>query len=632
MTIHLKIQLRGIQNPPVWRSIVIPGNFTFEELHEAIQADFGWYNEHLYQFQKEPYSRGWTITDIERNGDGYRQRPTDASNTEVGQWLKEKKLKQFVYIYDFGDYWVHDITVELIEEDADCSTWFNQGGRGTCPPEDCGGPFRYEYMKKVLREEPDSEEAQDYRDWLGLEEDEEFDPDGYIENYIDDLCDDPDWEGEDDREDEDDEDSWNTIDPDTAEDITLMECMDWLDLDTLEEYACDMGFEIDLDKDEDGRRYELAAEILSHPRELLCMLPAYDLALLRDQLSNPTKGHLQSIYYDFINTIIEAYGLARRWHGKDKEEYIQIPVDLFDAVRPYINEVIVDKEENIRMDMENVIAGICNLYGRISRTTLKQMLMSLDVGNKEKIDLLLEELEKRSLFIKWITYGNTIYDNPKSDDDVFYASLYGGDFYDDLMKEIDKYNEVTPEYHKLWDPYEIMLAGLPPIPEIPNICRDNFMTFLQKELELNEWEARNLCHVLWYLAQHRGEETCDYPEEYMLEVLDTLMIDKDFEPNVYAEAMRQMDCYLNNTPRWQLRGYTPAETGVMTSNFGQKVKQINDVLSRHFHLADDEPEYMSPYDWLAPTKPFIAVKEPGRNDPCPCGSGKKYKKCCGRGN
>ena len=23
-------------------------------------------------------------------------------------------------------------------------------------------------------------------------------------------------------------------------------------------------------------------------------------------------------------------------------------------------------------------------------------------------------------------------------------------------------------------------------------------------------------------------------------------------------------------------------------------------------------------------------KEPGRNDPCPCGSGKKYKNCCGK--
>jgi len=28
-------------------------------------------------------------------------------------------------------------------------------------------------------------------------------------------------------------------------------------------------------------------------------------------------------------------------------------------------------------------------------------------------------------------------------------------------------------------------------------------------------------------------------------------------------------------------------------------------------------------------KPIIKGKEPGRNDPCPCGSGKKYKKCCG---
>ncbi len=29
-------------------------------------------------------------------------------------------------------------------------------------------------------------------------------------------------------------------------------------------------------------------------------------------------------------------------------------------------------------------------------------------------------------------------------------------------------------------------------------------------------------------------------------------------------------------------------------------------------------------------KPFIAAKKPKRNDPCPCGSGKKYKHCCGK--
>ena len=629
MTIHLKIQLRGINNPPVWRRIVIPGNFTFEELHEAIQADFGWHNEHPYQFQKEPSSRGWTITDINCNGDGFRQRPLEASKTEVGQFLKKKKLKQFIYLYDFGDNWVHDITVERIEENADCSTWFNQGGKGTCPPEDCGGPSRYEYMKKVLRKEPDSKEAQNFREWLGLEENEEFDPDGYVENYIDDLCDNPERDDEDDR---DDEDSDNKIDPKAVKYTTLLECMGWLNLGTLEEYAHDMGFEIDLDKDEDGRRYELATEILNHPRELLGMLPAYDLALIKEQLQKPTKGHLEEIYKDFADTIMEVYGLARRQHGKDGVEYIHIPVDLLDAVRPYIDEVSKDKDEYARMGLENTIAGICNMYGRVSRTTLKQMLVSLGAGSSKSVSLLLKMVEDKSLYIKCTTYGNTMYDDPKSDDDVFYASRYEWDFYDELTKEINRHNDVTPDYRLLNSLKEAVLAGEQPIPKVPNAYRDTFMNFLQKELELGKGDALNACHVLWYLAQHQGEEDSTPPEEYMLDILDGLMIDKDFEPDLFAEAMRQMDCYLNNMPRWQLRGHTPAETGIMISDFGHRAKQINNMLKRHFRPANDEPDYMSDYNWLAPNKPFIATKTPGRNDPCPCGSGKKYKKCCGRGN
>ena len=31
----------------------------------------------------------------------------------------------------------------------------------------------------------------------------------------------------------------------------------------------------------------------------------------------------------------------------------------------------------------------------------------------------------------------------------------------------------------------------------------------------------------------------------------------------------------------------------------------------------------------AASEPVRADRKPGRNDPCPCGSGKKYKKCCG---
>ena len=33
---------------------------------------------------------------------------------------------------------------------------------------------------------------------------------------------------------------------------------------------------------------------------------------------------------------------------------------------------------------------------------------------------------------------------------------------------------------------------------------------------------------------------------------------------------------------------------------------------------------------LNPPKPAIAEKKIGRNEPCPCGTGKKFKNCCGQ--
>lgn len=32
---------------------------------------------------------------------------------------------------------------------------------------------------------------------------------------------------------------------------------------------------------------------------------------------------------------------------------------------------------------------------------------------------------------------------------------------------------------------------------------------------------------------------------------------------------------------------------------------------------------------FVPSEPYVRPEKTGRNDPCPCGSGKKYKKCCG---
>lgn len=42
-------------------------------------------------------------------------------------------------------------------------------------------------------------------------------------------------------------------------------------------------------------------------------------------------------------------------------------------------------------------------------------------------------------------------------------------------------------------------------------------------------------------------------------------------------------------------------------------------------LLDEEEQILAE---TPPVAPIEAEDQPGRNDPCPCGSGQKYKKCC----
>jgi len=48
-------------------------------------------------------------------------------------------------------------------------------------------------------------------------------------------------------------------------------------------------------------------------------------------------------------------------------------------------------------------------------------------------------------------------------------------------------------------------------------------------------------------------------------------------------------------------------------------------------LEPDKPEDITDLEILLnPAKTVIVAKKTGRNESCPCGSGKKYKKCCGQ--
>lgn len=146
LTYLFKIKLRGITNPPVWRRVLVPANFTFSGFHAVIQEAFGWWNEHLYCFGDKPYSQSLYIAE-EDEEDWYRP-DYDARKFTLGELFGDGGIvKKFCYVYDFGDDWIHDITLEKVfDEYSDHATCIK--GKGACPEEDSDGVWEYEDLKE----------------------------------------------------------------------------------------------------------------------------------------------------------------------------------------------------------------------------------------------------------------------------------------------------------------------------------------------------------------------------------------------------------------------------------------------------------------------------------------------------
>ena len=166
MTLTFRIQIRGIKKPLVWRRIEIPANFTFFDFHMTIQNAFGWFDEHLFSFSRMPYDGGWQVafpTEMDF------VRPKHPATTKVIDLLEQFKLLKFVYTYDFGDDWIHDITFEGADREKELVHPVCLAGKGACPPEDCGGPWGYESLKERLADQEEGERDDDDADFEDID-------------------------------------------------------------------------------------------------------------------------------------------------------------------------------------------------------------------------------------------------------------------------------------------------------------------------------------------------------------------------------------------------------------------------------------------------------------------------------
>ena len=158
--LQVRITLTDVDDPPVWRRVIIPAAYSLDRLHAVIQAAMGWQDYHLHAFRVGDVSYG----------------PLDPDD-ELGH-LDERKLRlgdltadRISYEYDFGDSWEHELVIEEHTTAADGALYpACVAGEGACPPEDCGGSYGFAEFKALLAGPP-SAEREEMLEWAGGEYD-----------------------------------------------------------------------------------------------------------------------------------------------------------------------------------------------------------------------------------------------------------------------------------------------------------------------------------------------------------------------------------------------------------------------------------------------------------------------------
>ena len=74
----------------------------------------------------------------------------------------------------------------------------------------------------------------------------------------------------------------------------------------------------------------------------------------------------------------------------------------------------------------------------------------------------------------------------------------------------------------------------------------------------------------------------------------------------------------------------PAKQERFRGVFSQVSQQLVHPELAKFQSPPEEEIQAGPQEKTQPNAPQKSHPKVGRNEPCPCGSGKKYKKCCGK--
>ncbi|GAA0607534.1 SEC-C metal-binding domain-containing protein [Virgibacillus siamensis] len=274
------------------------------------------------------------------------------------------------------------------------------------------------------------------------------------------------------------------------------------------------------------------------------------------------------------------YGVV--FTGSYKNEKVAvIPNELLEAFQSF-NHTNVLTTVNRNTEWIRLTHGLLYYYGALSTSKLIEMVKKYLAYDMDTFE-----------FLTVIHDAENCYKKMKADWNGFaHAKVFDSK----IVLDEHRNNQDIPYYP--FSKTQLITAGAPGYME-QNKSFKQFVTFLTQLYDISveevEMDVNECAH---------GFKIGQTPQD-VLEILQKqFKMDNDDIVTFFMDFL--LDLY-NNTRQWLLKGYTPEELHEMEKrNLKPSPKQTDNVID------------------------FQSGNKIGRNDPCPCGSGKKYKKCCGR--
>jgi preprotein translocase subunit SecA len=172
---------------------------------------------------------------------------------------------------------------------------------------------------------------------------------------------------------------------------------------------------------------------------------------------------------------------------------------------------------------------------------------------------------------------------------------------------------------KIRESYELKISFEEP-EKLVTVERYTILSAIDKLWQEHLYEMDSLRQSIGLRAHGQRDPLIEYKTE-AFKIFDELMVNVKTEicHNVFrsASSMMAFENFLRNVPQQTLH-QSPSAFGGNAPAAADK--GASDVVSEAAQAAETQ----------AKAKPVRTGPKVGRNDPCPCGSGKKYKQCCGK--